>query len=192
LEGTRARLSLLSEISSRLASGSRFQARLVEAIALNGQTIIPAGTLFEGSLTAVPARRLMRPGSLALVFEHIKLPQGKVQGIKLNLLAADSPAVKTDREGHLHPATSKRRLLLQFGGAALAAKLTDDLAELAAGGAVGAGSARYIGAAAAAAFLAFQKGRDVKLKPGDKIEVEFVRDAPAFPQFGPGAPPQQN
>ena len=75
----------------------------------------------------------------------------------------------------LHPRLSKKRLVIQAGGTALAAKFADDLAQLAGGAAVGAGSARLVGMDAAGIFLALQKGREAKLRPGDEIEVEFGR-----------------
>lgn len=91
----------------------------------------------------------------------------------MHLVSASSTAVKSDSEGGLHPAFSKKRLAVQAGGTALTAKFADDLAELAGGTAVGAGTARAIGAGAAATFFLLQKGREVKLQPGDVLEVEF-------------------
>ena len=91
----------------------------------------------------------------------------------MHLVTAGSTAVKSDSEGRLHPALSKKRLAIQAGGTTLTAKLADDLAEVAGRTAVGAGTARAIGAVAAATFLLLQKGREVKLKPGDALDVEF-------------------
>ena len=75
----------------------------------------------------------------------------------------------------LHPRISKKRLAIPAGGTAMAAKFADDLVQLAGGAAAGAGSARLVGMGAAGIFLALQKGREARLRPGDEIEVEFGR-----------------
>jgi hypothetical protein len=71
-----------------------------------------------------------------------------------------------------------------LGGTALVAKLADDLSEEAL--ATTAGSARWYRLAASTTFLVLQKGREVKLKPGDLIEVDFLRDGSALPMDQPG------
>jgi len=118
---------------------------------------------------------------LFMAFERAVLPDGAVQPVTLSLISADSNAVKSDSEGRLHPALSKKRLLVQFGGAALAAKFGDDLAQVAVGTTLSAANARYFGMAAAGTFLVIQKGREVKLRPGDRLEVQFGRTGGATP-----------
>ena len=173
LAGTRARLTLMTPVTSKSATGSLFQARSEEAIVFRGIVLLPSNTLFEGHVTAKPAGRLLKPGSLFMTFDRLVLPNGSTQEISMHLVTSGSTAVKSDSEGRLHPALSKKRLAIQAGGTALTAKFADDLAELAGGTAVGAGNARAIGAGAAAAFLLLQKGREVKLRPGDALDVEF-------------------
>jgi hypothetical protein len=173
LEGTRVRLKLITPISSKSATGSLFRARIEEPIVSRGMVVLPQNTLFEGHVATKPARRVMKPGSVFMTFDRLILPNGSVQEVSLHLVSADSLAVKSDSEGILHPALSKKRLAIQVGGTALTAKFADDLAELAGGTAVGAGTARVIGAGAAATFLVLQKGREVKLRSGDFLDVEF-------------------
>jgi hypothetical protein len=176
-EGTRIKLNLVTPVSSKLPSGSSFQARLEEPLATKGtqQDLLPKGTLFEGHVECRRAGRMMRPGSMFMAFDRVILPGGEVYEVNVNLVSAESRAVKTDSEGKLHPALSKKRLAIQFGGTALTAKLADDLAELAGGEAVSAGKARMLGASAAATFFILQKGREVKLQRGDRLELEFGR-----------------
>ncbi len=175
LEGLHAELHLISEVSSKLPSGSLFQARLEQPLMRDGVTVLPAGTVFEGRLETRPARRALRPGSLFLAFDRVLVPGAMAVPLSVNLVSTNSDAVKTDGEGALHPALSKKRLVVQLGGTALAAKFADDLAQAAGGTAVSAARARYIGAAAATAFFLLEKGREVKLHPGDSIEVQFGR-----------------
>jgi hypothetical protein len=173
LEGTRVKLRLITPVSSKSPNGSSFQASIEEPVAAEGRVLLPQGTLFEGHVESKRARRMMRPGSVYLAFDRLVFPNGDVRSVNLHLVSADSTAIKADAEGMLHPTLSKKRLAIQVGGAALTAKLADDLAELAGGTAVGAGTARLIGAGAAATFLVLQKGREVKLRPGDMFEAEF-------------------
>jgi hypothetical protein len=177
LEGTSTRLSLVTPVSSASPTGSTFQAQLEEPLAEGRRVLLPKGTLFEGHLESRRARRLMRPGSLFMTFDRLILPNGDVQNVNLHLVSTNRAATKVDSEGCLHPALSKKRVALQVGGTALTAKLADDIAESAGGTAVGAGNARLIGTGAAATFFVLQKGKEVKLKPGDKLEVEFDRSA---------------
>ena len=122
---------------------------------------------------------MMRRGALRIVFDRIKLPDGTVQRARFELSSTESDSAKTDSEGTVHPTVSKKRLTIQLGGTALVAKLADDLSEEAL--ATTAGSARWYGLAASTAFLLLQKGREVKLEPGEVIEVDFLRDGSALP-----------
>jgi hypothetical protein len=179
LEGRKARLALLSQISSKSPSGSSFMAKVEDPVKVDGKPVLPKGTLVEGHLETTPARRLMRRGALRMIFDRIKLPDGTVQPARFELSATESTSAKTDNEGRVHPTVSKKRLAIQLGGTALVAKLADDLSEEAL--ATSAGSARWYGLAASTTFLLLQKGREVKLKPGEIIEVDFVRDGSALP-----------
>jgi len=175
LGGVRLTLSLASEVSSKLPTGTSFRALLEEPAAKDGQAVLPKGTVFEGHLKTVHARRPMRSGLVFMVFDRMILPDAPVQAISANITATDSDAVNTGAEGQLRPTVSKKRLVFQLGGTVLAAKLSDDLSEAIGGTAIGAGTARYAGMAGAATFFLLQKGREVKLKPGDKLEIEFGR-----------------
>jgi hypothetical protein len=179
LEGRKARLALLTQISSKSPSGSAFMAKVEDPVEVDGKAVLPKGTLVEGHLDTTPARRMMRRGGLRMIFDRIKLPDGTVQPARFELSATESDSAKTDTEGRVHPTVSKKRLAIQLGGTALVAKLADDLSEEAL--ATTAGSARWYGLAASTTFLLLQKGREVKLKAGEVIEVDFVRDGSALP-----------
>lgn len=154
-------------------------ARLEDPVEVDGKPVLPKGTLVEGHVETVPARRMMRRGALRMIFDRIKLPDGTVQPARFELSSTESTSAKTDREGTVHPTVSKKRLALQLGGTALVAKLADDISEEAL--ATSAGSARWYGLAASTAFLLLQKGREVKLRPGEVIEVDLMRDGAALP-----------
>ena len=173
-QAPKARLSLLSSVTSKLPSGASFLARLEDPVQMEGKVLLPQGSVVEGHLETVHASRMLRPGALHLVFDRIKLPDGTTRRADLVVVGSDSDSARVDDEGTLHPTISKKRLAFQLGGAAAMAKLADDIAEEAL--AAGASSARYYGLAGAGVFLLVQKGREVKLREGDIIEAELLRD----------------
>lgn len=182
--GVKARLSLLSQISSKSPSGSTFMAKIEDSVEVQGKPVLPAGTLVEGHLETTPARRPMRRGALRMIFDRVKLPDGTIQPARFELSSTESNSARTDSEGTVHPTISKKRLAIQLGGTAAVAKLADDLSEEAL--ATTAGSARWYGLAASTTFLLLQKGREVKLKPGEMIEVDLVREGSTLPMNSGG------
>ncbi len=187
IEGRRTRLALLSPISSKSASGASFMAKMEDPLELDGKPVLPRGTLVEGHLETVPARRPMRRGALRMIFDRVKLPDGTVQAARFELASTESDSAKTDDEGTVHPTLSKKRLAIELGGTALAAKLADDLSEEVL--ATTAGGARWYGLAASTTFLLLQKGREVRLKPGEIIEVDLLRDGSGLSAGPPAAGP---
>jgi hypothetical protein len=136
-----ATLTLLDDLSSKLPTGTGFTARDV------------LGKVYKGHVVTHPARRLLRRGSMSLVFDDPVAP------------------VTKDREGIFRAGNKVR--LLKLGGSLAAAKLADDAVD----GAIGATKARYVGAAVSATLIIFQKGDEAKLHKGDTIEVEPRRNA---------------
>src|SRR5206468_1782583 len=67
--GIKARLSLLSQISSKSPSGSSLMAKVEDPVEVQGRSVLPAGTLVEGHLETTPARRPMRRGALRMIFD---------------------------------------------------------------------------------------------------------------------------
>jgi len=187
-EDRKARLTLLSNVSSQLPSGSSFMVRLERAVQVDGRTVLPSGTVVEGHLETIHARRIMRPGALRMIFDRVKLPDGTIQRASFVVVSSQRKSVKADDEGALHPTISKKRLAFQLGGTAAVAKLADDVAEEAV--AAGAGTARLYGLAGAGVFLFLQKGRELKLCAGDVIEAEFMRQglSPAISTTEPSSP----
>lgn len=113
------------------------------------------GRIYHGHLVTHRARRFLRRGSMSLVFDEPVLP------------------VTKDAEG-IFRAGNKMRLL-KLGGSLAGAKLADDAVD----GAIGATKARYVGLAAGAVLMVFQKGGEATLHKGDTIEVEPRRTSSA-------------
>lgn len=108
------RLSLLTPITSKSPSGSSFLARLENSVQIQGTTVLPEGSVVEGHLETVRARRMMRPGALRMIFDGVKLPDGTIQRANFVVVRSESKSVKADDEGELHPTISKKRLAFQL------------------------------------------------------------------------------
>ena len=50
---------------------------------MEGKVLLPQGSVVEGHLETVHARRMLRPGALHLVFDRIKLPDGTTRRAEL-------------------------------------------------------------------------------------------------------------
>jgi hypothetical protein len=129
-------LTLLEDLTSKLHTGTAFTARDTE------------GKVYKGHVVTHPARRLLRRGSMTLVFDDPVLP------------------ITKDREGVFRAGNKMR--LLKLGGSLAAGKLADDAVD----GAIGATKARYVAAGVGVALIIFQKGGEATLHKGDTIEVE--------------------
>ena len=134
-------LTLWEDLSSKLPTGTAFTARDTE------------GKVYNGHVVTHPARRLLRRGSMILVFDDPVVP------------------VTKDPEGVFRAGNKMR--LLKLGGSLLAAKLADDAVD----GAIGASKARYVAVGVAAGLIIFQKGGEANLHKGDTIDVEPRRNA---------------
>ena len=127
-------LTLQEDLSSKLPTGTAFTAE------------DSTGKIYHGHVVTHPARRLLRRGSMRLLF--------------------DDPVVPVTNEGVFRAGNKMR--LLKLGGSVAAGKLADDAVD----GTIGATKARYVAAAVGAALIIFQKGGEARLHQGDTIEVE--------------------
>jgi hypothetical protein len=133
-------LTVTADLSSRLPTGTVFTAKDA------------SGKVYQGYLVTHRARRMLRSGSMILVF---------MDPVVL---------VAKDPEGVIRGGNKMR--LLKLGGSLAVAKLADDAID----GAVGASKARYFAAGVSAMLIALQKGEEAKLHAGDTIEVEPRRE----------------
>jgi hypothetical protein len=130
-------LTLQEDLSSKLPTGSVFTA------------MDARGKIYHGHVVTHPARRLLRRGSMRLVFDDSVAP------IK--------------NEGVFRAGNKMR--LLKLGSSLALGKLADDSVD----GAIGAGKARYVAAAVGATLIVLQKGGEARLHQGDTVDVEPQR-----------------
>jgi len=186
--GTSCRVLFLGSVSaSKSRAGDVLQARLLDPVVRDGHMVLPAGSLFEGSVVkATPPRRLSRAGSLSLTFTAVTLPDGgrfpvaaSVTEVELNR----GSHTRIDAEGRLrgdHP--GKAWMLINGGVTAGIAKEADDAAQLvmeevisAATDASTAGTARIVGTVASGVFMLTRHGRDVVLPSLTEMDISLNR-----------------
>lgn len=136
----------------------------------DGRVIIPVGSKILGQISQIqPAGRTGRPATMNINFDKIVTPDNQAYTIQGSVDTAD---------GMLHGDTTKGRVLKAVGktalGAGLGAALGTAMGPLS-GGKVGKGAiyGTAVGAGAGALTAAFQKGKDVTVSSGDKLEIKL-------------------
>lgn len=186
--GTRAQIVLLAPLSaSKNHPGDPFRARLLEPVRSGSRVLLPAGSLFSGTVKkSTRPRWLSRPGSLYLSFTEIELTGGIHTPVTAQLVGAEMDrrsGLRMDTEGQLsggHP--GKAWMLINLGVAGGLAKEADDGFQLVVEALVStatdastAGTARIVAACASGFFMVTRHGRDVVLPRFTELEVTFNR-----------------
>lgn len=187
-EGTSFRVLLLEDISaSKNRVGDPIHARLLEPLLSDSQTVIPAGSMFEGRvMKATPPRIASRAGSLTIAFHSVRLPEGRSIPVSASLTSVNVNAgssLKMDREGRLHGARPGALwMLINTGVAGGIAKEVDDGTQLlveaiisTATDASTAGTARIAGSIVSGVFMLTRKGHDVVLPNHTEMAITLNR-----------------
>jgi hypothetical protein len=167
------RVELMSNLSTDASQkGDRFQARVVEPKEFEGATI-------EGHLA-----RVKRPGrvrstaQLQLSFDEIRLLDGRsskmsAQVIEVLSTGGGRDTAKVDPEGGVQGRSSTKGDVQKVGAAAGIGAVIGAIAGGGAGAAVGA----TIGAGVGTAGVLSQRGRDIRLYPGQQLRIRTAGDA---------------
>jgi len=187
-DGTRLPLVLLSGLSAaKNRQGQTVQAALLEPVRVGASPAIPQGSILQVVLArSVPPRRLYRPGSLYLQFNHLTLPDGSSFPISASPVAAEvdkGTHMTMDSEGRIHAQSpGKARFLLDFGVTGGISKVSDDTTQLiielissTATDASTAGVAKFASIGASLIFMLTRHGRDVILPPYTEMDVSLSR-----------------
>jgi hypothetical protein len=178
-EGTTARISLQSQLSSKLSEvGDEVIGVLYEAVrSSDGRVAIPRGTEFIGRVTQVQAaKRPQRQATLTVVFEQMRMSYG-VEKISTIVTAIDDYTndekyKAKDEEGKVGAGRNGGRTAKNAGIGGGLGSLGGVLIG-AAGGGLGA-IAGAIGVGVAGGVL-MTKGNDIKLAPGTVLRIKFER-----------------
>jgi hypothetical protein len=171
--GTALRVKLETSLStSSSQSGDSFSARVVEAVTLDGRTLIPRGATVQGRVTTVAEpRRIAGKPTLGIMPEAIVLPNGERYTLPAILVDTDRRAgTDVNREGQFkaagHGGKDLTEIGLGTGGAMLAGGLM--------GGGEGALIGGGIGAAATVAHW-LSKRKSAALPAGTELVLELSR-----------------
>jgi hypothetical protein len=171
--GTALRVKLETSLSSSSSqSGDSFSARVVEAVTLDGRTLIPRGATVQGRVTTVAEpRRIAGKPTLGIMPETIVLPSGERYTLPAILVDTDRRAgTDVNREGQFkgagHGGKDLTEIGLGTGGAMLAGGLM--------GGGEGALIGGGIGAAATVAHW-LSKRKSAALPAGTELVLELRR-----------------
>jgi hypothetical protein len=185
LSETRARLTLRSELNSKLSeSGDMITATLAEPMYVDGQLVLQRGSEFRGRIVKVsPAKRGQRSSHMSIDFDHIVTPFAEVP-ISAQVTAIDDwdreESIKANSSGELkgghrgEKTVDNARRGAQLG-------LSGGLAGAALGGAAGASGRQLFGIGGAAlaagmiAGLLLTKGSDIRVRPGAILRIKFSR-----------------
>ena len=200
--GTRCRILLLDGIrSSTSRPGDKVRAVLLEPAVVGRQVVLPAGSMFQGSVTgAVRPRWLSRAGSLALAFNSVALPGGHTLPMASSIVGVELDAaskMRLDEEGRMHGGPPGLKWILIDGGVAAGlAKVADDgtqwLIEAllsTATDASTAGTARVVSTCVSGVFLLTRHGRDVRLPKYTEMTVTLDRPVQTHRVPGSGEEP---
>ncbi len=167
--------------------GDEFSARTSEDLAIDGNTVVPAGSIIKGRIATLNSpRALNRSGSVALKFDNITTPDNRQIPLVATLVARGGVvhARRGLKDYSIDAGTVALPLLLGLAIGAVAGNSnnntntnstsTTDDNKMSKGGAamIGAG----IGLAVGVAVLLAKKGKKIEVRPGDELKIELAEE----------------
>src|SRR5579863_729180 len=159
----------LASFSNRV--GDPFQGRLTQAIVVNGNILLPAGTTVEGRVTKVTEpRRISGKPTIGILPEAVILPTGERYFLDATLVDTNIPGADVNQEGQFKGLGHDRRDQLEAGGGTAGGMLV--------GGLIGGPPGILIGGAVGATSTTvhwLSKHRSATLPAGTTLTLELNR-----------------
>ena len=170
-QGTVVSMRMDSWLNSGTArAGDRFTATVTIPVYVNGKTVIPAGSVVEGHVTAAtPAKRRSQSGTIAVEFDQVVFPNGSRVPLRGSLTATDpKDRDRIDDENRVSADDQNRKIVFIGGGGAIGAVIGGI-----AGGGKGAAYGGLAGAGVGVAGVLLSKGVEAEVKPGSSFGIQL-------------------
>jgi type IV secretion system protein VirB10 len=179
--GTTIRVRMDQQISSETArTGDTFTTTVVDPVYAGGVEVIPAASKITGRVTSVNRAERRQAGSIAVVFDSLRLPNGMTRAINGSLTDISTEDSRSDNEGSVRGGSTTKRDVVFIGGGATTGALIGAIA----GGGKGAGIGAGVGAGIGVAGALLSKGKEAVVKRDTEFGVVLNRSLslPAFRQ----------
>lgn len=174
--------ALLVRLDTTLATfsnraGDPFRGSLTQAVVVNGQTVLPAGTTVEGRVTKVSEpRRISGRPTLGILPEALIVPTGERYFLDATLTDTNIKGTDVNSEGQFKGTGHDRRDTIETGGGTAGGMLV--------GGLIGGGPGILIGGAVGATSTTVHwlaKHRSATLPAGTQLTLELNRSLTMTP-----------
>jgi hypothetical protein len=159
----------LATFSNRV--GDPFQAKVTQAVVVNGNTLIPVGATIEGRVTKVSEpRRISGKPTLGILAEAVILPSGERYYLDATLIDTNIRGTDVNQEGQFKGSGHDRRDTIETGAGTAGGMLV--------GGLIGGGPGILIGGAVGATSTTVHwlvKHRSTTLPAGTELTLELNR-----------------
>jgi hypothetical protein len=159
----------LATFSNRV--GDPFQAKVTQAVIVNGNTLIPVGATVEGRVTKVSEpRRISGKPTIGILPEAVILPTGERYYLDATLVDTNIKGTDVNQEGQFKGQGHDRRDQLEVGGGTAGGMLV--------GGLIGGGPGVLIGGAVGASATTVHwliTHRSATLPAGTELTLELNR-----------------
>ncbi|MFL6208028.1 MAG: hypothetical protein ACJ74W_04220 [Pyrinomonadaceae bacterium] len=174
------RVRMDSELNSKTARiGERFTTTVTEPVyGTSGVEVIPVGSKIWGRVTSVRAAGRRTPGSIAVAFNSVELPNRATHAINGSLTSLQTDQVQSDSESTVKGGSNSKRDAVFIGGGAAAGALIGAIA----GGGKGAGIGAIIGGALGTGGRVYEKEKEADVKSGTEFGV-ILNQSVRLPEY---------